>query len=50
MQTVFVTGASAGFGDAITRRFVTEGARVIAVARSTDKLKALADYAIRPWR
>src|SRR5436190_16094605 len=43
MQTVFVTGASAGFGDAITRRFVTEGARVIAVARSTDKLKALAD-------
>ncbi|MFJ1761608.1 SDR family oxidoreductase [Amycolatopsis sp. NPDC088138] len=41
-QTVFVTGASAGFGDAITRRFVAEGARVIAVARSKDKLEKLA--------
>ena len=41
-QTVFVTGASAGFGAAITRRFVTEGARVIALARSKDKLDALA--------
>jgi 3-hydroxy acid dehydrogenase/malonic semialdehyde reductase len=41
-QTVFVTGASAGFGDAITRRFVAEGARVIAVARSEDKLEKLA--------
>jgi 3-hydroxy acid dehydrogenase/malonic semialdehyde reductase len=42
-QTVFVTGASAGFGDAITRRFVAEGARVIAVARSEDKLEKLAE-------
>jgi 3-hydroxy acid dehydrogenase/malonic semialdehyde reductase len=41
-QTVFVTGASAGFGDAIARRFVAEGARVIAVARSADKLEKLA--------
>src|SRR3954462_1107671 len=41
-QTVFVTGASAGFGDAIARRFVAEGARVIAVARSEDKLEKLA--------
>jgi len=41
-QTVFVTGASAGFGAAITRRFVAEGARVIALARSKDKLDALA--------
>ena len=41
-QTVFVTGASAGFGAAITRRFVAEGARVVAVARSKDKLDALA--------
>ncbi|SFW72112.1 SDR family oxidoreductase [Amycolatopsis australiensis] len=41
-QTVFVTGASAGFGDAIARRFVAEGARVIAVARSADKLGKLA--------
>ncbi|UOX89446.1 SDR family oxidoreductase [Amycolatopsis sp. FBCC-B4732] len=41
-QTVFVTGASAGFGAAIARRFVAEGARVIAVARSGDKLEKLA--------
>ncbi|WP_033292296.1 SDR family NAD(P)-dependent oxidoreductase [Amycolatopsis jejuensis] len=42
MKTVFVTGASAGFGAAITRRFVAEGARVIAAARSGERLKALA--------
>ena len=42
MKTVFVTGASAGFGAAITRRFVAEGARVVATARSEDKLAALA--------
>jgi 3-hydroxy acid dehydrogenase/malonic semialdehyde reductase len=41
-QTVFVTGASAGFGAAIARRFATEGARVIAVARSAGKLEKLA--------
>jgi 3-hydroxy acid dehydrogenase/malonic semialdehyde reductase len=41
-QTVFVTGASAGFGDAIARRFAAAGARVIAVARSADKLEKLA--------
>ncbi|MEV6447271.1 SDR family oxidoreductase [Amycolatopsis sp. NPDC051716] len=41
-QTVFVTGASAGFGAAIARRFAAEGARVIAVARSAGKLEKLA--------
>lgn len=41
-QTVFVTGASAGFGAAIARRFAAEGARVIAVARSAGKLEQLA--------
>jgi len=39
--TVLVTGASAGFGAAITRRFVTSGARVIACARRADRLAAL---------
>lgn len=40
---VFVTGATAGFGDAIARRFVAEGAKVIAAGRRADRLQALAD-------
>jgi 3-hydroxy acid dehydrogenase / malonic semialdehyde reductase len=40
--TVFVTGASSGFGAAITRRFATAGARVVATARRSDRLKDLA--------
>lgn len=40
-QTVFVTGASSGFGAAIARRFATEGARVVAAARRTEKLEPL---------
>jgi NADP-dependent 3-hydroxy acid dehydrogenase YdfG len=39
---VLVTGASSGFGAAIARRFVREGHRVIAAARRTDRLAALA--------
>lgn len=39
--TVLVTGASAGFGAAIARRFIAEGHRVIAAARRIDKLAAL---------
>jgi len=39
---VLVTGASAGFGTAIVRRFVAAGARVVAAARRTDRLGALA--------
>jgi 3-hydroxy acid dehydrogenase/malonic semialdehyde reductase len=39
--TVFVTGASAGFGSAIARRFARDGHRVIAAARRADKLLAL---------
>lgn len=37
----FVTGASAGFGAAITRRLVRDGHRVIAAARRLDRLEAL---------
>lgn len=41
--TVLVTGASAGFGAAFSRRFVRDGHRVIAAARRTDRLHALRD-------
>lgn len=39
---VFVTGASSGFGAAITRRFAAQGARVVASARRADRLADLA--------
>ena len=41
-MTVFVTGASAGFGAAITKKFVTEGHRVVASGRRQERLKELA--------
>lgn len=40
--TALVTGASAGFGAAITRRLVAEGHRVIAAARRLERLESLA--------
>lgn len=39
--TVLVTGATAGFGEAICRRFIKEGARVIATGRRAERLAAL---------
>jgi len=41
-RSVFVTGASAGFGAAIARRFHAAGARVVLAARRRDRLEALA--------
>jgi 3-hydroxy acid dehydrogenase/malonic semialdehyde reductase len=41
-ETIFVTGASSGFGAAIVRRFAGRGARVIALARRADRLEAVA--------
>ena len=38
-----VTGASAGIGDAVVRRFVAGGFRVLAVARRQDRLERLSD-------
>lgn len=39
---VLVTGASSGFGAGIARKFARHGHRVIAAARRTDRLQALA--------
>ena len=36
-ETILVTGASAGFGQAICRRLVADGYRVIGSARRIDK-------------
>lgn len=38
---VFVTGATAGFGAAIVRRFLAEGHRVVALGRREDRLTSL---------
>lgn len=40
-MNVLVTGATAGFGLAIARRFIQEGARVIATGRRTELLEKL---------
>ena len=42
MSTALVTGATAGFGEAITRRLVRDGHRVIATGRRRERLDALA--------
>jgi 3-hydroxy acid dehydrogenase/malonic semialdehyde reductase len=39
--TILVTGATAGFGAAMVRRFVRDGHRVIAAARRGERLQAL---------
>jgi 3-hydroxy acid dehydrogenase / malonic semialdehyde reductase len=41
-RTVLVTGASAGFGCSIARRFAADGARVVIAARRGDRIAALA--------
>jgi 3-hydroxy acid dehydrogenase/malonic semialdehyde reductase len=38
---VFVTGATSGFGAAITRRFVAAGHRVVGIGRRAERLSAL---------
>ena len=41
-RTVFVTGASAGFGASIARRFAADGDRVVVSARRSDRIGELA--------
>jgi 3-hydroxy acid dehydrogenase / malonic semialdehyde reductase len=43
MNIALVTGASSGFGQAICRKLVADGYKVIGVARRGDKLQKLAD-------
>jgi NADP-dependent 3-hydroxy acid dehydrogenase YdfG len=42
-RVALVTGATSGFGEALTRRIVAGGGRVIATGRREDRLRALAD-------
>ena len=39
--TVLVTGATAGFGEAVARRYLAEGHRVVAAGRRVERLEAL---------
>lgn len=38
---VFITGATAGFGSALARRFIKDGHKVIGTGRRSDRLRAL---------
>lgn len=42
-QTVFITGATSGFGRATAERFAAAGWRVIATGRRTERLETLAE-------
>ncbi len=40
--TVFITGATSGFGEATARRFIKEGAKVVGTGRRQERLDSLA--------
>jgi serine 3-dehydrogenase (NADP+) len=40
-KTIFVTGATSGFGRALVRRFVAGGWRAVATGRRADRLASL---------
>jgi serine 3-dehydrogenase len=43
MKTILITGATAGFGEAAARKFVTNGWRAIGTGRRAERLKRLQD-------
>jgi hypothetical protein len=54
VETALITGASSGIGAALARRFARAGFNVVLVARSADKLKALATslaetHGVKTW-
>ena len=42
-KTILITGATSGIGEGCARKFASQGARLILNARSTDKLRTLAE-------
>lgn len=54
METVMITGASSGIGEALAREFAAGSHDLILVARSEDKLQSMArqleaEYQVRVW-
>ncbi len=47
-KTIFITGATSGFGLACARRFADEGWRLIVTGRRQDRLDHRPPMAVRP--